>query len=148
MSPTRYENYNRETDLQGRPTQPAILVSTRFYTAVYVPDLRTTSFDIHATFSRLTRFHLSFPVWLCYGERYAFLPEAFSDFLHSYFNNQSRVCALFSDLTKGLDSVNHENFARQTISSAFRCCFIFLLGNFLSCRSRVMSFIIVRTTKV
>lgn len=90
------------------------------------------------------------------SSQYGFVPgrgtssllNVFSDFLFSSFDNHSCVCALFLDVAKAFDSVNHKILLKKLYRVGFRGPFFTLLHDFLRSRSQMVSLGSVRSNKV
>lgn len=67
------------------------------------------------------------------------LLEEFSDLLHSAFDNNLYSCALFLDISKAFDSVDHSILLQKLHKLGFRGNFHTLLTNYLSNRSQVVA---------
>uniref|UniRef100_A0A131Y4P1 Putative tick transposon n=1 Tax=Ixodes ricinus TaxID=34613 RepID=A0A131Y4P1_IXORI len=67
------------------------------------------------------------------------LLENFSDTLHYSFENNMYTCALFIDVAKAFDTVNHDILLYKLCRMGFRGPFYSLLANFLSNRTQVVS---------
>lgn len=67
------------------------------------------------------------------------LLDDFSDYLYSSFENNQFVCALFLDVSKAFDTVNHKILCSKLEKIGFRGPFLKLLENFLFDRSQRVS---------
>lgn len=67
------------------------------------------------------------------------LLEHFSDILHSTFDKNMYACALFIDVAKAFDSVNHKLLLDKLYRIGFRGPFHAILENYLSNRSQIVS---------
>lgn len=75
------------------------------------------------------------------------LLETFSDFLHSSFEHNMHVCALFIDVTKAFDTVDHDILLGKLYRLGFRGPFHALLKCFLTNRTQVVAVGNVRSAK-
>lgn len=66
------------------------------------------------------------------------LLEKFSDFLHHSFENNMFTCALFIDVAKAFDTVNHDVLLSKLQRIGFRGPFYSLIKSFLSNRTQVV----------
>lgn len=76
------------------------------------------------------------------------LTRRVSDFLHSSFYNNSCVCALFLNVRKAFDPVNHTILLKKLYCVGFRGSFFALLHNYLWSRSQLVSLGNVQSSKV
>lgn len=76
------------------------------------------------------------------------LLEKFSDIVQSSFDNNMYVCALFVDIAKAFDTVNHNILLDKLYRIGFRGPFHTLIKSFLSNRTQVVSVDNVRSSQV
>lgn len=67
------------------------------------------------------------------------LLDDFADFVYSSFENNQYTCALFLDVSKAFDTINHKILCYKLEKIGFRGPFLRLLTNFLSERSQAVA---------
>lgn len=105
-------------------------------------------------FTVMTSFANKFEILSC--NQYGFvsgkgtqcLLEDFSDLIHTAFDRNLFTCAIFLDLAKAFDTVNHTILLKKLYNYGFRGQFQSLLSSFFSDRSQVVSVGNFRSSRV